>query len=622
MHNLYCLFSAAYRANGIPNLTALDLAVTAHPSDGTHRVGSYLGEIRVLPPFLDPIPTALIALEHTADTLMKYEQVDTVYDRLSYLADGLNQIEEARKALVAVTGPERTVLAEITARWREIIQKEIDAIRGRAELWAELRTKQALFGARVGLVVRLENRGRAVAEGVAVTLESSPDYDILGEATIELARVSTKRPSEVEFTIHPGRKDRVRLDFTLTWDDHEQRGKSRRFADAVSFVEAAREFTRIRNPYVAGNPITSPNLFFGRQDVFDFVVENLVGAEQKNTLVLHGQRRTGKSSVLLQLRDRVLPQEFIPVYVNMEALPDVKTMEAFLARLAYEIHRAARARGLELAVPTDFERPATAFDRFMDASEDVISGRRFVIMFDEFELIEGKISEGMDPGVLYYFRNLMQHRDSLIFVFTGTHRLQEMTGDYWNVLFSIALNIEISFLEEDATRRLITEPVRGHLEYDDLTIEKIIRVTHCQPYLVQLICWQLVIHLNSHQRNYATINDVDEVLDQILVTAEAYFNSIWERAEPHQRLALALLASLLRPGKETTLLSEVERGLADKGVAITRRQLIGALGKLCRRDVLEEYTDGEARYRFQIDLVRMWIRKNKPFSRVLVEEGV
>jgi AAA+ ATPase superfamily predicted ATPase len=623
MHGLYRLFSAAYQADCITNLTALDLTVTADPVDDTYGIRSRLGETETLPPFLSPgVPITLTALERTADALMKYEQVDTPFDKLTHLNDGRKQIEEAARSVEALTEPERTVLAGITTRWRELIQKEIDAISGRAELRAKLRTKHALLDERVGLVLRLENTGQVAAESVTVSLQSSEAYEVIGEASTELTRVSTKRPSDVEFTIRPKREDRVRLDFTITWDDREAQGKSRPFADKVSFVEVEGEFTRIPNPYVAGNPITSPKLFFGREDVFDFVLENLVGAEQKNTLVLHGQRRTGKSSVLLQLRDRVLPQEFIPVYINMEALPDVKTMEAFLARLAYEIGRVARKRGLELEVPTDFEQPATTFDRFMDAAEDALSGQRFVVMFDEFELIESKIAEGMDAGVLNYFRNLMQHRDSLIFVFTGTHRLQEMTRRYWSILFSIALNREISFLEEEDTQRLITEPVRDRLEYDDLTIEKIIRVTHCQPYLVQLICQQLVNYLNGQQRNYATINDVDEVLDQTLIAAEGYFNSIWVQSTSPQRLALALLTTLLRPGKETATLSEVETGLADKGVVIAVPRLITVLSELCHRDVLEERTNGELRYCFQIDLVRMWVEKNKPLSRVLIEEGL
>ena len=184
------------------------------------------------------------------------------------------------------------MLTGITAKWREVIAREIAKVSGRAELRAKLRTKQALFSERLAAVLRLENTGQAVAENVRVSLEPSEEYEVVGRATIELARVSTRRSSDVEFTIHPKREDRVRFDFTITWDDREGQDKSRRFADTVSFVEVEREFTRIPNPYVAGNPITSPNLFFGRRDVFDFVLENLVGAEQKNTLVLHGQRRT------------------------------------------------------------------------------------------------------------------------------------------------------------------------------------------------------------------------------------------------------------------------------------------------------------------------------------------
>ncbi len=62
--------------------------------------------------------------------------------------------------------------------------------------------------------------------------------------------------------------------------------------------------------------------------------------------------------------------------------------------------------------------------------------------------------------------------------------------------------------------------------------------------------------------------------------------------------------------------------MLDKGVAVTGQELIAALSKLCRREVLEVRTNGELRYRFQIDLVRMWVEKNKPLSRVLIEEGL
>lgn len=52
------------------------------------------------------------------------------------------------------------------------------------------------------------------------------------------------------------------------------------------------------NPYIAGSPVTGTEMFFGRQDVFSFVKRNLIGQHRDTPVVLYGQRRTGKTSVL------------------------------------------------------------------------------------------------------------------------------------------------------------------------------------------------------------------------------------------------------------------------------------------------------------------------------------
>ena len=54
-----------------------------------------------------------------------------------------------------------------------------------------------------------------------------------------------------------------------------------------------REFV---NPYIAGNPVTSAEMFFGRADVFAFVQQALIGKHRDNVIILYGQRRTGETS--------------------------------------------------------------------------------------------------------------------------------------------------------------------------------------------------------------------------------------------------------------------------------------------------------------------------------------
>ena len=52
------------------------------------------------------------------------------------------------------------------------------------------------------------------------------------------------------------------------------------------------------NPYIAGSIVTGEEMFFGRQDVFSFVRRHLTGLHRDSPVVLYGQRRTGKTSVL------------------------------------------------------------------------------------------------------------------------------------------------------------------------------------------------------------------------------------------------------------------------------------------------------------------------------------
>ena len=91
------------------------------------------------------------------------------------------------------------------------------------------------------------------------------------------------------------------------------------------------------NPYVAGAPVTDQRMFFGREDVFRWIEENISGRFSDNMLVVHGQRRVGKTSVLKQLKNR-LPEKYIPVFFDFQGRTNT-TINQFLYRLAREITR-------------------------------------------------------------------------------------------------------------------------------------------------------------------------------------------------------------------------------------------------------------------------------------------
>ena len=58
------------------------------------------------------------------------------------------------------------------------------------------------------------------------------------------------------------------------------------------------------NPYVAGNPVSDSPAFVGRADVLREVLR-VLRRPQDNAIVLYGQRRIGKTSILQHLRAAV-----------------------------------------------------------------------------------------------------------------------------------------------------------------------------------------------------------------------------------------------------------------------------------------------------------------------------
>jgi AAA+ ATPase superfamily predicted ATPase len=60
------------------------------------------------------------------------------------------------------------------------------------------------------------------------------------------------------------------------------------------------------NPNIAAASVVEPSMFFGQEDVFNWIEQNLSGRFVNHFLVIHGQRRLGKTSVIKQLPNRIL----------------------------------------------------------------------------------------------------------------------------------------------------------------------------------------------------------------------------------------------------------------------------------------------------------------------------
>jgi hypothetical protein len=557
-----------------------------------------------------------------AETMVKYEKVEGVEDKISYLSQGINLIEDvSRFAREKLPTPEKELFLLVSTSWRNIIVFSMRELRGRAKLSFRLISKEVTPElATMTLMLELENIGRGVAERTLVEVVPTNDYTILSEPH-EIGRIGQKRRKEVSFEIRPRTNEPFRVEFAIRYDDSERKGKSTSFGDLVTFVEAGPDFQEIPNPYIVGTPIKAGSkLFVGRQDLIKFIQKNIKGELQENIIVRIGHRRTGKTTLLKQLPIH-MPQNFIPVYIDIQGIID-PGMDAFLYLLASEITTSMNDRGIDIPEPEyeQFEkRPSYFFEhKFLKQVYDKLGDSILVILFDEFEELEIKVDSGiLDKNIFSYLRHLMQHTSQLAFIFTGTSRLENLKSDYWSIMFNIALYKRISFLSEPETTELIVEPVKEYnMVYDSLAIEKIYRLTSGHPYFTQLICHALVNLHNSDQKNYITVQDVNGEIQRIIERGQMHFDFIWDQATHIERVVMTALMKALGEDETVTVSSLVNK-IGEFGLQFTPKNISKALDLLIQKDIVTKALHRTTTYEFKIDLIRVWLESAKNLDQVV-----
>ncbi len=578
---------------------------------------------------------ALTTLIPVAESLHAYERLDSTEDRRDYLARALESLSHADLFAYGLGAAERPIARRIIVSWMALVTLSLSDLQTRAQISCRLLSRHSWKEGVVPVALQLQNAGRGMALNLRISLAQSSDYSLIDESKV-VERLAPGEETQVEFRVQPQlspKRDQFRAPFVITFDDPRGPNHTERFADIVHLLAPESAFQYIPNPYVAGTPLEAGSpLFFGRQDLFSFIGENL-GAAHRNNLVLIGQRRTGKSSLLKQLPLR-LGDAYLPVYLDGQSIALDPGLPAFFSNLALEIGYALQERGFEIAIPElhEFsERPAFKFEHdYLRQVRSAASGRHLVLLLDEFEELESATKSGnLDASIFGFLRHLIQHEAWLSVIFCGTHRMEELATDYWSVLFNISLYKHVGFFEYEDAVRLIQEPVAAYgMGYDDLALEKMWRITAGHPYFLQLLCHSLVNLHNRAGRNYVTVSDVNAALDEILSTGEAHFVYLWNESSRTERQVLTALSRIMTLTGHVMPV-QVEDYLNERGIQLGRQVIAETLHHLSLRDILAVQVDsqstglssGASIYGWRLGLLGLWIEKYKSLSLLQEETG-
>lgn len=579
--------------------------------------------------------TGFTRLKEISSILEKSEESLSSTDKLTNLTKALSLLDEIENfAMENLAGLIQNSFICIADSWRKAVYNTIESVQGRAVIKAELKTKKVKYDNPVIATLEIKNIGDGVAENIRVRLLPSPDYTNVKPKFIEGERIDSEKVSQAEFQISPRKKEGCKLSFQIEYDDIQRDGKIYEITEKMEFFKVSKEFKEIfPNPYIVGAPLITGDMFYGRKDVLSFIKENLVGMYQNNAIILQGQRRTGKTSVLYRLQD-TLGDDYITVLLDMHDM-QANDMCGFLYWMSDCIFDSVNEWGIKVKEleESDFkENPTIHFKKYIKEMEENLHDRHLLLMFDEFEALErleSSVKKETNASVFEYLRHLMQHHEKLDFIFSGTYKLDELTSDYYSILFGAGRFKKITFLKKSDVRKLITEPVKKfNVEYDAVSIQKIFEITAGHPYFTQLICQELVNYHNREKVNYITTKHVKDVLEGVIEGGEAHFKFIWDNVCESQRdrLFLSSIARILDEKSEkesspSALIKDLNELFRKHNIIAERDEIKKVLDKLVKKDILKKMEHERDKYIFKIDLIRLWVSKYRNFDEIIGRIG-
>ena len=369
-------------------------------------------------------------------------------------------------------------------------------------------------------------------------------------------------------------------------------------------AEEAELRQEIDSPYIIGVPLTDQQeIFVGRTDISSRIEQLLVDRRQP-PLLLYGQRRVGKTSLLNNL-GRLLPTTIVPLFVDLQGPASrAKDDVGFLYNIGRSIIRSAKRQRVLTIPPLSREAllvdPFTTFDEWLDEVEVALADRLALLMLDEFEVLATALENGRfdENTILGMLRHLIQHRPRFKVLFAGSHTLDEFQR-WASYLINVQV-IHIGYLSQDETCQLVEHPgPEFALRYEPAASERVWQLTAGHPFLVQLLCAEVVALKNEQPpavRRLATVIDVETAVVPALTHGSFFFADIEQnQIDAVGREVLRLLAQ------------------APEGNYLPRQQLVDyipsllaleeSLTHLQRRELITATAKG---YRFRVEMVRRW----------------
>jgi guanosine-3',5'-bis(diphosphate) 3'-pyrophosphohydrolase len=375
------------------------------------------------------------------------------------------------------------------------------------------------------------------------------------------------------------------------------------------------------NPY--GPTVASGERFYGRKAEFQRISALLHHPAQNTTILLWGQKRIGKTSLMLHLQEQ-LRTDLLPVYIDVQGLTDGSTaqfLHRLMSRIAVALKRGMPKGEAEITVPAlnKVRRdPLSYFDTFVELVQEALPGHPLVVMLDEFQCLCTLREEiASREAIFSRLRSYAQHGHGIRFVLGGGGQRSFLLhqGDLAS-LFNVSYDENLDCLAEKDAYKLIKDGLTKVGNITEQAIEMLLDLTAGHPYYLQLLCSTLYEQA-LEQRVTITADLVSQCIRRWVERADgSRFQHLWEgktgREAKNNKAIVSAVAEFTAQHEQV----EYNRLAGALGAVLTERELIQSLSDLSDLGVLAH---DRASYTIKISLFARWLRQHWPLEITLKE---
>ncbi|MCD4791456.1 MAG: hypothetical protein K8R37_15785 [Bacteroidales bacterium] len=304
----------------------------------------------------------------------------------------------------------------------------------------------------------------------------------------------------------------------------------------------------MKSLFQAGRPVLGERLI-GREEILEKIIRLLISGQ---SIVLIAPRRFGKTSIVLEVLNRIKVQGLFTAYIDIFATPIKRILSEQITESVLsnkKLHKAFsnfRKSFSSMMQQVEFKQTIEDFEfilNFAEKNQDELTlltnsidfieefavkySKQIVCGFDEF----GDIEKLNGEEIVKLFRSKIQLQQQSSYIFSGSQEsvMNKIFITSKSPFYRFAQVIQINEIHPDIFISYIKEEFQKiSVNISDDALGRLMKFSKGHPYYTQLICKQLEYFIISTKKSNIDVANVNEAIENAFWSEINYIEKLWE----------------------------------------------------------------------------------------------